>query len=171
MKNIVLTGFMGTGKTSTGKMLASKLGCAFVDIDESIEKEYKTSISDIFMMRGENYFRTIEHQMVKRIAARKNTVIATGGGTVKNPDNMAALRENGIIICLKASADTIMERTAQSEDRPLLAGKNDDEKMSAIKNLLAEREEFYRQADYIVDTTELSPLQTVDDIMRHIGKK
>ena len=168
MKNVVLIGFMGTGKTSTGKALAAKLGYAFLDIDQKIEEEQGRSISEIFSAEGEDYFRRCEKEMVDRASKRKNTVIATGGGTVKNPENMAALREGGIVVCLSANVDTVLERTRKKGVRPILDGKDEGDRRLAVESLMEERKELYRQADYTVDTSDMSPLQVVDDIVRHL---
>ena len=91
MKNVVLIGFMGTGKTSTGKVLAAKLGAAFIDMDQKIEEEAKMTIPEMFNKYGEAYFREKEHELACRLAARQNAVISTGGGTVKNKANIEAL--------------------------------------------------------------------------------
>ena len=92
MKNIVLIGFMGTGKTSTGKLLANKLGYAFIDMDSKIEAEEKMTIKDIVARYGEKYFRKKEAMLVQQIAEKKNVVVSTGGGTVMNPENMIILQ-------------------------------------------------------------------------------
>ena len=118
MKNIVLIGFMGTGKTSTGKLLAKRLGAAFIDLDRAIEEEYGMTIPAMFEQKGEAYFRACEHAMVEKTASRRNTVISTGGGTVKDPANMAALHAGGIIVCLKADIDTILARTVKTWHAP-----------------------------------------------------
>ena len=110
MRNVVLIGFMGTGKTSTGKMLAAKLGAAFIDMDQKIEEEAGMSIPDMFAQKGEDYFRAQERALVKRLAARRNAVISTGGGTVKNPDNVADFKKSGVIVCLSASVDAVLAR-------------------------------------------------------------
>ncbi len=171
MKSVALIGFMGTGKTSTGQILATKLGCSFVDADKSIEDEYDMSITDIFLRHGESWFRNVEQQMLKRLSARKNTVIATGGGAMVNPGTAKVLRENCLIVCLTASPECILERTGRTDDRPLLTKLNDEEKLIKIKELLKEREACYAVADYTVDTTDMSPLQVAEDIAKHIAKK
>ena len=171
MKNVALIGFMGTGKTSTGQVLATKIGFSFVDADKSIEDEYEMSITDIFIRHGESWFRNVEQQMLKRIAARKNTVIATGGGAAVNPTTAQILKDNCTVVCLTATPECIWERTGRTDDRPLLAQLTDEEKLAKIKSLLKEREPYYAIADYTVDTTDLSPLQAAEDIAKHIGKK
>lgn len=168
MKNVILIGFMGTGKTSTGKMLASKLGIAFIDMDQKIEEEAGMSINDMFATHGEAYFRAKEHEMACRLAERQNAVISTGGGTVKNPTNMEALRKSGVIVCLKARADVVLERTSCRGTRPVLDKEDRGDRQQAIEKLMAERKSLYAQADFSVDTSELSPMLVVDEIMRFL---
>ena len=106
--NVVLIGFMGTGKSSIGKLLSAKLGYKFVDSDQQIEYDLKMSISDIFAKHGENYFRQAEHRIIKKISQYNKAVISTGGGVVLNKDNMVELRKKGMVISLSASIDTIL---------------------------------------------------------------
>ena len=171
MRNVALIGFMGTGKTSTGQILAGKIGFSFVDADKSIENEYEMSISDMFITRGESWFRSVECQMLKRLTGRKNTVIATGGGAVENKESRDLLIDYCTIVCLTATPECILERTGRTDDRPLLAKLSEEEKLEKIRELLKQRERYYAIADYTLDTTELSPLQAAEDIARHVGKK
>ena len=159
---------MGTGKTSTGKSLAAKIGYAFLDIDQKIEEEYGMTIPEMFASRGEDFFRDCERDMVRRVAARKKTVIATGGGTVKDPGNMEVLREHGFVVCLSANVETVLERTRKKGVRPVLDGKDEGDRRLAVESLMQERKALYGQADYTVDTSDMSPLQVVDDIVRHL---
>ena len=168
MRNVVLIGFMGTGKTSTGKMLAAKLGAAFIDMDQKIEEEAGMSIPDMFARKGEAYFREQERALVKRLAARRNAVISTGGGTVKNPDNLADFKKSGVIVCLSASVDAVLARTNRRGTRPVLDGADQGDRRKAVEQLMAERRELYKQADYTIDTSELSPLLVVENIVRFL---
>lgn len=162
MKNIVLTGFMGTGKTTVGRALAKKLQMGLVDIDEEIEKEQKMSINDIFSRHGEPHFRDIETAMIQELSRDNNIIISTGGGAVLRDENMEALKENGIIFCLNATAETILERTGRSQDRPLLKVENPKEK---ITELLAYRRPFYERAGIMIETDGKTPLEVVQEIM------
>ena len=164
--NLILTGFMGTGKTSLGKLLADKLGRTFIDIDQKIEEDAGMTIPKIFELHGEKYFRELEKKAVAEVVTRKNLVIATGGGTVKDEENLRLLRESGVIVCLTTAPEEILKRTERRGERPLL-DKPDDERLLEIKKLLAEREKYYSQADYTIDTTDWSPLQIMNDICKH----
>lgn len=168
--NIILIGFMGTGKTSIGKILATKLGCAFVDLDHKIESDHKMKIPEIFKKFGEDHFRKLEKQAVKEVTQRCGIVIATGGGTIKDAENLQMLKNSGVVICLTADIDEILLRTENKGDRPVLdkRDKQHGDRRVAIEKLLAERKEFYDQADYKVDTTNWSPLQIIDDICQYL---
>ncbi len=168
MKNIVLTGFMGTGKTIIGRELAKRLHMKLVDIDEEIVSAKKMTINDIFEIHGEQYFRDIETTMIKKFSREKNIIISTGGGAVLRNENIETLKKNGIIFCLTASAETILKRTGNSKDRPLLKAENPKEK---INELLAYRKPFYEKADVMIDTDGKSPLQIIKEIMEMIRCK
>ena len=161
--NLILTGFMGTGKTSLGKLLAQRLGRGFVDLDQKIEKDFGMTITEIFEKYGENFFRELEKKAVKEVCGKKNLVIATGGGTVKDVENIKLLKNSGVIIRLTTEPEEIFNRTERRGERPVLDN-GGAERLATIKRLLAEREKFYSQADYTVDTTDWSPLQIMNDI-------
>ena len=171
--NLVLIGFMGTGKTSLGRMLAFKLGCAFVDLDQKIEADSGMSIPDIFRSHGENYFRQLEHQAVEEVSKRRGIVIATGGGTVKDPSNVELLKNNGLLVCLTCSVDELLTRTAIKGERPVLDSQHQarGDRRAAIEKILDERRQFYDQADYKIDTTDWSPMKLVDDIIKIVRSR
>ncbi len=171
--NLVLIGFMGTGKSFLGNRLAAKLGCAFVDLDQKIEADCGMSIPDVFRLHGEEHFRRLERQAVAEVAERRGIVIATGGGTVKDSDNVKRLREHGLIVCLMCSVDKILERTAVKGERPVLDSRHqsDGDRRAAIEKLLNERQQFYAQADYTLDTTDWSPLKLVDSIIKFVRSR
>ena len=168
MKNIVLIGFMGTGKTSTGRSLAQRLGFCFIDLDQKIEEAAGMTIPEMFERYGEAYFRAREREAVVRASGRSHAVIATGGGTVKDPENRRTLRESGVVICLQADVDTILQRTQTRGERPVLDGRDEGDRRCAIKQLLEERRALYEEADFTVDTSDRSPLQVVDEIVRFL---
>jgi len=119
--NIILTGFMGTGKSTVGRLLAKKTGYRFVDTDTLIEQQTGKTITEIFTTQGEKAFRHLETELVKKLAKKGGQVIATGGGLVLNPDNVKELSRTGKIFCLTATADEILQRVKQQENtRPLL---------------------------------------------------
>ena len=162
MKNIVLIGFMGTGKTSTGRLLASRLGRPFIDVDRKLELECNMTIAELFSGHGEAVFKQKEQSLISRLARYHNSVIATGG-TVVDQEVLTRLRLNGIIISLSASVETIVERTGRRKGiRPLLDCDNPAEVVAA---LLAKRSLLYQNADYIIDTSSYSPHQVVEKII------
>jgi len=168
MKNVVLIGFMGTGKTSTGKALAQRLGKAFIDLDARIEDEYGETIPQMFESKGEAYFRSCEKAVVRQVSGRANAVISTGGGTVKDPENVALLKQHGIMVALTAAPEAIYERTCRQGVRPVLdaAGTDKESRLRRIEELLAERASMYEQADFTVDTSDASPLLAVERIVK-----
>ena len=169
VKNVILVGFMGTGKSSSGRMLATRLGCALVDLDQYIETKEGMTIPEIFRQKGEAHFRALEHEAVAEVAQRKGVVIATGGGTIKDPENLRILRGCGVLICLTADIDTILARTERKGERPLL-DKAEDRKQE-IASLLESRREIYAQANHTVDTSQLSPMLVTEEIMRILRRE
>ena len=164
-KNIVLTGFMGTGKSSVGRRLARRLGLKFVDTDDLITDQAGISIRAIFEQYGEQNFREVERQVVGRISGDTGLVIATGGGVVLNRENMEDLRRNGVIICLTASPEKIMERTGGKNNRPLL---NTEEREKKVREMLEYRRPFYADADLSIDTTSMDQHAVTEIILNYI---
>jgi shikimate kinase len=165
--NIILVGFMGTGKSAIGKKLAQSLGMGYLDTDEIIEKREGCKIFQIFQEKGESYFRKVETQMVKEVARWDNYVIATGGGVVLKEENMAALRKNGLIVCLSADPETIWKRIAEDQSRPLLKCKNPKKR---IESLLKERQPYYQKVDFVIETSKLKDEEVVERIIATLKK-
>lgn len=168
-KNIVLIGFMGTGKSSVGLRLAHKLKKEFVDIDQEIENVSGMSIAEMFKHHGETRFRAEESLMVNKLGEREDMIIATGGGVVLLKENIAALKKNGILVCLDASLEDIFERVNRKKgSRPLLKKNTRIEDISA---LLKVREPYYADAaDIRVKTSNRKQDDIVNEIIREIGK-
>ena len=163
IRNIALTGFMGTGKSSVGRMIADQLRFSFLDTDELIETRAGKSISAIFAEDGEAAFRKHEQTVVAELAARKRTVFSTGGGLGANPDNLASLKQHALVVCLWASPEKIWERVRGQSHRPLLQG---PDPLAKIRQLLAERGPCYKQADVLLNT-EVRTLREVTQQVLH----
>ncbi|MBI5554619.1 MAG: shikimate kinase [Elusimicrobia bacterium] len=161
--NIVLIGFMASGKTAVGKVLATKLDMKYIDVDETIEKTAGRSVTDIFKQHGENVFRDLETKAIRGVVMLDRYVIATGGGAVLRTENVQALRSNGKIVYLAASPEAILRRLGEAKTRPILAQESDQ--LKKIKELLVHRESFYKECDLQVDTTSLTIDQVVDKIV------
>lgn len=166
-KNIILTGFMGVGKTSVGTQLAKDLGYSFVDTDKLIEADQNMTITTIFAKHGEPYFREIEAKIIQEVARKEGQVVSTGGGAVIWDMNRDAFKKGGLVVCLTASPEAIFDRIKHETHRPLL--QTADPKLK-IKELLDTRARFYAQADVTIDTSEKSVdevIRTIKDRIRH----
>jgi len=166
--NIVLIGFMGTGKTAVGRVLAEKLGKKFVELDDIISKRAMKSIKRIFAEDGEVAFRELEINLAKEVSEKENQVIACGGGIVLNKINIDRLRENGIVVYLTASPEAILNRVSEGNERPLLSTPDKEER---IGTLLRERKPYYeRSYDIRVNTSRLSVHGTASKILNELKK-
>ena len=163
-KNIILTGFMGVGKTSVGTQLAKDLGFTFVDIDKLIEADQNLTITSIFSKFGEPYFREVEARIIGQVMMGEGQVVSTGGGAVIQDRNRGAFKRGGFIVCLAAGPDVIYERIKHETHRPLLQTADPKAK---IKELLDSRAPFYAQADVCIDTSDKS----VDEVIRAIKER
>jgi len=161
-RNIVLCGFMATGKSSVGKQLAAMVEYNFLDLDAAIETEEGISIPQIFASLGESAFRELESRMVERMTDRTGLVIATGGGTIVNPQNLEKLKRCGIVITLTADIQTILQRVGSGEDRPMLQA---EDRVERIRALMEQRAQAYAQADIILDTSALSVQEAAQRLM------
>lgn len=161
-QTLILTGFMGSGKSSVGTLVASRRGCRFIDLDAEIVAAAGCSINDIFARDGEQSFRALESsQLEKVLIAGEGSVIATGGGAVISVLNRSLMRNRGIIINLKVTLEQVMTRLKGCSDRPLLAG---DDAAERARALMSEREQFYADADIRIDTDGKS----VEDVATEI---
>ena len=160
--NLALIGFMGAGKTSVGRLAAEQLHFDYLDTDEMIQSLTSRSITDIFKTDGEPAFRTLERQIVGELTSRSRTVISTGGGLPVNPDNLASLKTHALVVCLWASPEKIWERVKNQSHRPLL---HDPDPQKKIRDLLAAREPFYKQADVLVNTDIRAVREVVQQVV------
>jgi shikimate kinase len=167
--NIILIGFMGSGKTAVGQQLAQQLNLDYLDCDQLIEQTAKMSISDIFAKKGEPYFRDLETEVIETLQDYDGFVLSTGGGMVMRPENVAGLKQIGRLVLLWAEPAVIYQRIKRETHRPLL--KVADPK-AEISRILAERAPAYKKvADHIVDTTNLNITETVEEIKQWLGSK
>ncbi len=161
-RSIVLTGFMGTGKTSIGKRLCALTGAEFIDTDALIEKREAMTIPEIFKTKGEGYFRDVEAEVIESLRGVKGAVISLGGGAVIRKSNIDLLREKAVVFCLEADIERIYRNIGgNTESRPLLSGKTLEE----AKALLQSRKEAYANCDFAIDVTEMEKEETADKIL------
>jgi|YelNatPaOPRAMG01_1025707.scaffolds.fasta_scaffold21942_4 3-phosphoshikimate 1-carboxyvinyltransferase len=163
MKNLVLVGFMGTGKSAVGRALADRLGLKFVDMDRLIQTRAGQTISQIFQTHGEAHFRQLERAAAAELARQHGLVIATGGGIVLDPANLEHLGRTGLVVCLWAEPEVVHQRTARARHLPLLEHHDRRERVAA---LLRQREPLYRAIPHQVDTSDKSLAQVVDEVAR-----
>lgn len=167
-KNIILTGFMGCGKTMTSNKLASMLKRSVVSTDSLIERKENRSIEAIFKESGEAYFRKVEKDAVREAANLKSYIVDCGGGVILVPENMAMLKKNGIIFYLKASVETIMNNIQGQANRPLL---NVADPKAKVAELLKARERSYEYADYIINADGCSVDSMANDIIKVLNNE
>lgn len=160
--NLVLTGFMGTGKTVVGRKVAERLGRPFVDMDALIEAREGRTIPEIFAQSGEAYFRQVEAALVRELAVQRGLVIATGGGALVPAANRALMTRTGVVICLWADEATLIARLRGQRDRPLL---NRPDWETFLRDLLAQRRPAYEALPYHVDTTGRSVEDVVEAVL------
>ena len=159
--NLYLVGFMGTGKSTVGRAVAHKLGFTLVDSDHEIERQQGKTIPEIFANEGEPAFRGMEREFIERGHSAARTVVSCGGGLVVQPGTLALLKGKGVVICLHASIETILERTSRHQHRPLLSTENPEER---IRVLYAAREPIYKQSGTVI-LTDGRPLH---DVVAHV---
>ena len=158
---LILTGFMGSGKSSVGKIVAERTGFRFVDLDAEIVAAAGCSINDIFARDGEEAFRALESSQLEKVLSGGRRVVATGGGVVISGQNRALMRNRGVVVNLNVTLEQVLARLDGCCDRPLLAG---EDAAKRAKTLMDEREQFYADADIRIDTDGKS----VEDVAAEI---
>jgi 3-dehydroquinate synthase len=161
-RNLIITGFMGTGKSAVGRTVAARLQREFVDTDQLIETRTGRSIPDVFAQEGEAHFRDLEAQVCRQLSASRGMVIATGGWTLGSPDNRSAMEVGGLIVCLRADAPTLIQRVGSTQGRPML---KDAAWQSRLRNLLESRQRAYLSIPLQVDTACLSIDEVADRVL------
>ncbi|MDO4262282.1 MAG: shikimate kinase [Eubacteriales bacterium] len=169
MENVILIGFMGAGKTTVGKLLAKELQMSFLDTDERIEVEQGRSIPEIFATDGEQCFRDLETELLKKMQEdTKNSVISVGGGLPVREENRELLRKLGTVIYLSASKETILSRVKNDGTRPML---NSDDLEARVEKLMHDRERLYKAAAHLdIRTDERSVARVLQIIRQELFK-
>jgi len=153
---VYIIGFMGSGKSTTGRKLASSLGWSFIDLDRRIEETTGKSIPEIFSEYGEEYFRNVEKDTLKNLNTQSNTIISTGGGTPCHGDNMDYMVETGLTVYLKLTPVQLKQRLSESKgERPLIKGLSHEGLLGFIKEKLAGREKWYNRSDIVIEGINL----------------
>ena len=171
---IFLVGFMGSGKSTIGPILANTIGYNFVDLDIAIEHREAKKINEIFSENGEQYFRSIERTLLEEIAASADkTIISLGGGTLANEEILAYVKSTGIVVYLKVNEDQIYKRLHAKGDRPMLRDENGnllngEPLMVKIRTLLERRSPYYERADIIMHTDDKKIGMTIDDLTKQL---
>ncbi len=160
-RNIALWGFMGTGKSTAGRLVAARLGLAFVDTDAVIEARAGRTIADIFAQEGEPAFRALEAAVCQEVAAGREQVIAAGGGALLDPAVFDALAASSLLVNLTCDLDEILRRVGDDPARPLFAGER-----ARLARLLADRAAHYARVSHQIDTTHLAPHDVAEEIIR-----
>ncbi len=163
-KNIFLVGFMGSGKSTVGKILSKKTGMNFVDIDELIEKKEKMHIKDIFSKKGEAYFRDCEKREIEEFLGKKGFVVSTGGGLGANIENMKKMKKAGVVVWLDVSLDEVLKRCKIDNKRPLLQKPYEE-----LKEMYNQRKKVYSMADIHINTEGKSPEDIAFEILERIN--
>lgn len=170
-QHIFLIGFMGSGKSTVGKLLADRLNLPFIDSDKEIEKTAGKTINDIFSQEGEETFRRMEMTFLTQLKSVKPSVIAVGGGLPVNEGALELMHEIGLVIYLNVSLLTLIKRLKEEKHlRPLLKNLSDSEFHPFVEGLLSERVPFYKQAKLIMPNERNSPIELVEKLIKELNK-
>ena len=173
-ERVYLTGFMGSGKSTIGPILANTIGYDFVDVDRSIETTVGKTVNRIFRDHGEEYFRILERKLIAQLSTTPHMVISLGGGTIADPENFRLISGTGILVYLKTTPEQLFRRLHHKSDRPVLRTEEgeqlpEEELRTRILDLYNRREPFYAKADIVVQTDEVKVGKTVDQIVRKLS--
>ena len=169
MRRVILIGYMGSGKTTIGKALSKETGMMFYDLDWYIESRMRKSVSQIFAERGEEGFRKMEYNMLHEVAEFEDVIISCGGGTPCFFDNMEYLNQQGDVVYLKSTPETLYRHLLMGKvERPLLKGKAPEELIAYITAHLKEREPFYQKAHYVFDVSVLDDYDKIKVTVAHL---
>lgn len=162
--SIVLTGFMGTGKSTVGCLLAQQLDYPFVDMDSLLEERQKQTIPSIFKTKGEPFFRRLESDLCRELSYCQRYVIATGGGALVNEENLTLFTRSNLVICLDCAPEVLWQRLASAQDRPMLDSVDNIDRKTRLLTLLANRTPAYARIKHHVDTTDRPVQDIVADV-------
>ena len=168
MKNIYLIGMMGSGKTIVAKALAHEMMLHVEDLDERIVEREKRSINDIFAASGEDYFRRVEHEVLSDISKQDNIVVATGGGIILDPKNIACMQNTGVMVYLQAPTDVLVSRLQNETDRPLLKTVSPAD---TLNDIYLKRRSLYEKAQYVINTTDKKPFEIAAEIIEMLAQE
>lgn len=167
--NIFFVGFMGVGKTTVSEYLSTILNRSKIEVDKYIEEKENMTISDMFEKHGEDYFRNCETNVLKELKNESNKIVSCGGGIVLRDENIELMKEQGQIVLLTASPQTVYERVKTSEERPIL---KNNMNVEFIESLMKKREEKYlKTADIIINTDDKNIQQVSDEIIKTLNEK
>jgi shikimate kinase len=166
---IVIIGFMGTGKTTVGRLVAERLGRRFVDLDVAIERLAGRTIAEIFRGDGEPAFRRLETEALERALHDADTVLATGGGAACREPNVSMMLERGRVVALSAPPEEVLKRAGRASGRPLLDGAEDP--LAQARELLRQREPFYARAHVRVDTVGKRPEEVAAEVVAAVVRE
>ncbi|MBL7115649.1 MAG: shikimate kinase [Kiritimatiellae bacterium] len=168
-RNVYLIGFMGTGKSAVGRATSDRLNLQFLDMDDLIVHRAGKPIPRIFAEDGEPAFRALERQVAQDLSSKHGLIVATGGGVVLNPDNMQDFYSSGLVVCLSARPEIILQRVEGDTNRPLLSGSQSD-KMSQMSRLMEQRQTLYDSVPDQIDTSDLTLDEVVEQLVLLYGE-
>lgn len=174
-ERIYLTGFMGSGKSTIGPILANTLGYDFVDVDHAIESAAGKTVNELFREHGEEYFRNLERKLIAQLSTVPHLVVSLGGGTIADRENLRVICATGILVYLKTTPEQLFRRLHHKSNRPVLRTEEgeqlpEEELWARILDLYSRREPFYVKADVIIHTDEVKVGKTVDLLVRKLSR-